>query len=36
MMIEAERRAADMTRDDAAAVLARAPEHSSPFINIPI
>lgn len=36
LMIEAERRASATTRENAAAVLARASEHSSPFINIPI
>jgi predicted aldo/keto reductase-like oxidoreductase len=36
MMIEAERRAPSTSRDEAAAVLQRAHEHSSPFINIPI
>ncbi|MEO6715117.1 MAG: aldo/keto reductase [Mycobacteriales bacterium] len=36
LMIEAERRAASTSREEAAAVLERAPDHSSPFIDIPI
>jgi predicted aldo/keto reductase-like oxidoreductase len=36
LMIEAERRAASASRDQAAEVLQRARDHSSPFINIPI
>jgi predicted aldo/keto reductase-like oxidoreductase len=36
MVIEAERRLADISRAEAESVLARAPDYSSPFINIPI
>jgi aryl-alcohol dehydrogenase-like predicted oxidoreductase len=36
LMIEAERRAASTSRDEAAEVLQRARDHSSPFINVPI
>jgi hypothetical protein len=36
MVVDAERRAAGMSRDEAAAVLERVPAHSSPFISIPI
>jgi hypothetical protein len=36
LLIEAERRLPDTTPDQAAAVLARASDYSSPFIDIPI
>jgi len=36
MVIEAERRLADISRAEAESVLAHAPDYSSPFINIPI
>ncbi|MEP6600138.1 MAG: aldo/keto reductase, partial [Actinomycetota bacterium] len=36
LIIEAERRAAEMSRDEAAEVLGRASSYSSPFIDIPI
>jgi predicted aldo/keto reductase-like oxidoreductase len=36
MVVEAERRAAGTSRDEAAAVLERVPELSSPFVDIPI
>jgi aryl-alcohol dehydrogenase-like predicted oxidoreductase len=35
LLVEAERRAAQLSRDDAAAVLARASEYSSPFLAMP-
>jgi hypothetical protein len=36
MVVEAERHLDEITRDEAATVLARADAHSSPFIDIPI
>jgi hypothetical protein len=35
-VIDAERRAGTISRDEAAAVLERVSEHSSPFVDIPI
>ena len=36
LLVEAERRLSDTTREEAAAVLTRASDYSSPFIDIPI
>ena len=36
MLIQAEQRLSQTSRAEAEAVLARAPDYSSPFINIPI
>ena len=36
LLIEAERRLAETSLAEAEAVLGRAPDYSSPFINIPI